>query len=94
MATEIITNSPLDAIETEELIQKLRDSGYDELIDTLIDHEDECYTKKARLNKSATTRKLGWKSKQLEESLEEMREILRSDFGLEEDPEDPEGQEE
>lgn len=70
------------SIEMQEVMQKLRDHGFGELIDCLFE-ENECWTKKGRLNKSATIRKLGWKSKQLEDSLREMRELLGEEYGIE-----------
>jgi hypothetical protein len=73
--------NPVNTIEMEEVIQKLKEHGYTELVECLMDNEDECYTKKGRLNKSATGRKLGWKSKQLEDSLKSMKELLEREFG-------------
>lgn len=70
-------------IEMEEVIKKLRDAGYGELIDCLLDNEKDCYTKRGRLNKSSTCRKLKWNSKKLEDELECMREILKIDFDVE-----------
>lgn len=72
--------SPVHAIEIQEVIEKLRAHGYGQLVDCLLDHESGCYTKKGRLNKSATIRKLGWKSKQLEDALQGMRELLNNEF--------------
>ena len=72
--------NPVNLIEMEEVIQKLKENGYAELVECLMEHENECYTKKGRLNKSATGRKLGWKSKQLEDDLKEMRELLDKEF--------------
>lgn len=82
--------NPVAALEMQELIEKLVAKGYGDLIQTLLDNETECYTKKSRLNKSATIRKLGWKNKQLEDALAGMREVLREEFGIEgdEDEED------
>ena len=77
----------LAELETQELIQKLVDRGYGELVDCLLSNESKCYTKRDRLNKSATCRELGWKAKQLEDALNEMREILRQDTDLGEDAE-------
>lgn len=88
-----VTN-PVYAIEMQEIIDKLRDNGYGELLECLLDDDNECYTKRGRLNKSATIRKLGWKSKQLEDALEGMREILNGEFQLfETDDEEDEEQE-
>lgn len=78
-------SNPIYAIEVQEVIQKLRDHGYGELVDCLLDHASDCYTKKDRLNKSGTIRKLGWKSKKLEDALKQMREILGPEFGFDED---------
>lgn len=74
--------NPVFSIEMQEVMQKLRDNGFGDLIECLFE-ETECWTKKGRLNKSATIRKLGWKSKQLEDALRSMRELLGSEYGLE-----------
>jgi len=87
-----VTN-PVYAIEMQEIIDKLRKNGYGELLECLLDDDNECYTKRGRLNKSATIRKLGWKSKQLEDALEGMREILNGEFQLFEIDEDEEDDE-
>ncbi len=66
----------IDLLERGELIQKLIDSGHSELVEALLYNENKVYTKKGRLNKSGACRVLGWKTKQLEESLAECRRIL------------------
>ena len=66
-------------LERLELIQKLVDNGYSELIEVLLYNENKCYTKKGRLNKSGTCRILDWKPKQLEDALSECRRILGTD---------------
>lgn len=76
-------NNPITQFERQELIQKLIDSGYGELIDALLSNESKVYTKKGRLNKSGACRVLGWKPKELEDALEACREILKGDFILE-----------
>lgn len=76
---------PISAIEIQEIIQKLRDAGYSEYVDCLLDNEKDCYTKKGRLNKSSTCRKLNCKSKKLEDVLRQMRELLQNEYDLEED---------
>lgn len=81
------TGNPVQAIEMREIIQKLKENGYAEIVECLLDNESDCYTKRGRLNKSATIRKLGWKSKQLEDALAAMREILKIDFLGEEEVE-------
>lgn len=70
---------PLCSIETQELIQKLIDHGYGDLVECLLSEESVVYTKKGRLNKSSTCRKMGWKNKQLEDALMAMRECLEGD---------------
>lgn len=75
---------PVRGLEMSEIIEKLRQHGYDELVDVLLDQESDCYTKKGRLNKSATTRRMGWKNKQLEDALKAMRELLKEEFDLDE----------
>jgi hypothetical protein len=66
----------VDLLERGELIQKLVDSGYSELVEALLGNENKVYTKKGRLNKSGACRVLGWKPKQLEDSLAECKKIL------------------
>lgn len=77
--------NPVNAIELQEIIQKLRDHGYSEIVDCLLENEKTCYTKKGRLNKSSTCRELDWKSKKLEDALKQMRELLKEEFGYEEE---------
>lgn len=62
-----------EVLEQQEVIQKLIDKGYGELIDALLMNESKVYTKKGRLNKSGACRVLGWKTKQLEDAIEECR---------------------
>ena len=88
MNKNIDSGNPVKSIEMREIIQKLKENGYSELVECLLDNESDCYTKRGRLNKSATIRKLGWKSKQLEDALREMKELLHVDFGLEDEEED------
>jgi thymidine phosphorylase len=77
--------SPINALEMQEIIQKLKDHGYGDLIECLLDFDKECYTKKGRLNKSSTCRQLEWKGKKLEDAFKHMKEILKDDFDFEED---------
>ena len=74
------SGSMLEDVERQELIQKLIDSGYGELVETLLLNETKVYTKKGRLNKSGACRVLGWKTKQLEDALEACKEILTNEF--------------
>jgi hypothetical protein len=73
-------NNVLEELEQQELISKLIEKGYGELIEALLLNENKVYTKKGRLNKSGACRVLGWKTKQLEDALIECREILKNDF--------------
>lgn len=73
-------NNPISTLETQEVIQKLIDNGFDEYVDCLLSHESVCYTKKARLNKSATCRKMNKKNKDLEDALRQMKELLKDEF--------------
>jgi gamma-glutamyl phosphate reductase len=90
-----ITN-PIHTIETQEVIDKLKEAGFAELVDCLLDNEKDCYTKKGRLNKSSTCRRLNWKGKKLEDALQEMRAVLQVEYDLEieEDQESDEEEEE
>ena len=69
----------VEIIERQELIQKLSDNGFKELVDALLLNEGKTYTKKGRLNKSGACRVLGWKTKALEDALAECRRILGGD---------------
>lgn len=77
-----VNANPVFALEMQEIVEKLKLNGYGELIECLMDNETECYTKKGRLNKSATCRKTGLKTKELEDKLRNMRELLSDDFHL------------
>ena len=70
----------LEEIERRELVQKLIDRGYGELVMALMDNENKVYTKKGRLNKSGACRVLGWKTKKLEDALAECQEILKPEI--------------
>lgn len=74
--------NPVNAIETQEIIEKLKEAGYGELVECLLDNEKDCYTKKGRLNKSSTCRRLNWKGKKLEDALLQMRVLLASEFDI------------
>jgi len=79
----------IEQLEKQELIQTLMEKGYAPLIDALLENEKDVYTKKGRLNKSGACRVLGWKPKELEQALEECREILKNDLYFS-SPTDPE----
>jgi len=92
MNNATVSNNPTSGIEMQEIIEKLKENGYGDLVKCLMDNEAECYTKKGRLNKSSTCRQMDWKNKQLEDALAEMRELLKQDFDLD-DTEDDESEE-
>lgn len=79
MSTKV-NNTAIEAMERDELITKLRNSGYGDLIDLLLENDSKVYTKKGRLNKSGACRVLGWKNKQLEVALLACKEVLRREF--------------
>lgn len=70
----------IDYFERQELIKKLIDNGYEEIVNALLEDEKKVYTKKGRLNKSGACRKLKLKTKELEDKLAEMRELLKDDM--------------
>lgn len=72
----------LDEIEREELIEKLRQSGFEDLVDAFLLNENKVYTKKGRLNKSGACRVLDCKPKQLEDALSVCKRILSEDVEL------------
>lgn len=69
--------TPLEMLEIQEMITKLIANGYGDIVDCLLSNENTVYTKKSRLNKSATCRELNIKNKELEDKLEEMKALLR-----------------
>ena len=75
-----------DTLERQEVIQKLRkrlkDLGYGNLIDVLLENDEKVYTKKGRLNKSGACRASGWKTKQLEDALIACRQILKDEYDI------------
>ncbi len=85
--------NPMSLIEVQEIIQKLRAHGFSDIVDCLLDNERDCYTKKGRLNKSSTCRRLDWKGKKLEDALQQMKELVGPDFGLELELDDEESEE-
>jgi len=73
-------SNSIEYLERQELIKKLIENGYGEIVTALLEDEKRVYTKKGRLNKSGACRKLKLKSKQLEDKLAEMRELLKNDM--------------
>lgn len=72
--------SSIENLERQELINKLIKNGYGEIVEALLDDDKKVYTKKGRLNKSGACRRLNLKSKQLEDKLAEMRDLLSKDL--------------
>ncbi len=70
----------INQLEIQELIDKLIENGYGEIVTALLENENKVYTKKGRLNKSGACRKLNLKTKELEEKLKEMKELLQKDL--------------
>lgn len=69
-----------EILEQQEVIQKLIDKGFGELIDVLLMNESKVYTKSGKLNKSGACRVLGWKTKQLEDAIKECQSIFPEGF--------------
>jgi hypothetical protein len=90
----IKNNDLLEVLERQEIIKKLSDQGFGELVEGLLANEGKVYTKKGRLNKSGACRVLGWKGKQLEDALAECKEILRNEYPEYFDDEDEDDDEE
>ena len=70
----------IDLLERQELIQKLVSNGFGDIVEAFMENEIDCYTKKGRLNKCGACRVLDLKTKQLEDKLNEMKELLREDL--------------
>lgn len=64
------------SLEKMELIEKLRENGFEELVHVFLENENKVYTKKGRLNKSGACRIMEKKPKQLEDMLVKAREFL------------------
>ena len=71
-----MARNSFDELERQEIIQILIDKGYGEIIDALLMNESRVYTKKGRMNKSGACRVLGWKTKQLEDIIEECKNLF------------------
>ena len=75
--------SYFDHVENQELVQKLIDCGFGDMLEILY-HENygnfKVYTKKGKLNKSGACRALGCKPKELEEIFESAKFALGKDW--------------
>ena len=63
-------------LENQELIQKLIDGGFGDLVEAFLANDSKVYTKKGRLNKSGTCRVLKYKPKELEDAIKKCQELL------------------
>lgn len=70
----------LNEMERQELIDKLIKNGYGDIVQVLLENENKVYTKKGRLNKSGACRKLKLKTRQLEDKLLEMKNLLKNEL--------------
>lgn len=75
----------IQTLETKEIIEKLQKLGYSDTVDVFLLRENECYTKKGRLNKSGACRALGCKPKQLDDMFAAMKKILAQDLDDDDD---------
>jgi hypothetical protein len=73
----------IEILERQELLQKIEDAGFKQIIDTLLLNENKVYTKKGRLNKSGACRILKCKPKDLEDLLKKFRDIINANQFLE-----------
>ena len=78
-----INANPVFTLELQEVINKLKVGGYGNIIECLMDNEAECFTKKGRFNKSAICRKTGLKTKELEDVLKNMKDLLKQEYSVE-----------
>lgn len=81
-------NGSFDQLENQELIQKLIDNGFKDLVDAFFLNDNKVYTKKGRLNKSGACRVLKCKPKDLEDAIQACKEILCVDINESEEDQD------
>lgn len=68
----------VEILERQEILQKIEEAGYKQIIETLLLNENKVYTKKGRLNKSGACRILKCKPKDLDDLLKKFREIINA----------------
>lgn len=73
-------SNSFNQLENQELIQKLIDSGFGELVDAFLLNDGKVYTKKGRLNKSGACRVLKCKPKDLEDVIKACQELLKNEM--------------
>lgn len=86
-------SNTFDQLENQELIQKLIDKGFGNLVDAFLLNDGKVYTKKGRLNKSGACRVLKCKPKDLEDAIKACQELLQKEMGGEENEENNEVEE-
>lgn len=75
-------NNYFNQFENQELIQKLIDNGYGDLVDAFLLNDNKVYTKKGRLNKSGACRVLKCKPKELDDLIKACQELLQKDLNF------------
>ncbi len=70
----------INDMERQELIDKLIKNGFGDIVQVLLENENKVYTKKGRLNKSGACRKLKLKTRQLEDKLLQMKNLLKNEL--------------
>ena len=78
--TNYNTSNFFEQFENQELIQKLIDNGFGDLVDAFLLNDGKVYTKKGRLNKSGACRVLKWKPKDLEDAIQACQELLKKEM--------------
>ncbi|RTK97527.1 MAG: hypothetical protein EKK64_01185 [Neisseriaceae bacterium] len=69
-----------EQMENQELIQKLIDNGFGNLVDAFLLNDGKVYTKKGRLNKSGACRVLKCKPKDLEDAIIACQDLLQREM--------------
>lgn len=69
----IVIPQKMSNLEFEEIVGRLDNMGWGELVSMLLEKDSEAYTKNGRLNKSAICRKLDISNKELENALLDLR---------------------
>ena len=67
-------------MENQELVDKLIEKGFQDIVDAFLSNDNKVYTKKGRLNKSGACRVLKCKPKDLEERIKLCQDLLDKEF--------------
>lgn len=78
--TNYNTSNSFEQLENQELIQKLIDGGFGDLVDAFLLNDNKVFTRRGRLNKSGACRVLKWKPKDLEDAILACQELLHKDM--------------